>query len=250
MPGLPIIAKALGADRGTESVCYLCGKSLCGDLDHDHVPPKQLYAATVRQANNPSDLLTIQVHRNCNRSFQKDEDYFVHTLMPFARGSYAGDAIYAEILGKYRRGRNVPLVRKVLREFEPRPSGLVLPGNMVLKRQDGPRISRVAWKIVRGLYFKHHGTALPDNLTTWVSITPPDQVPPEHFLMFLSSPENKPRGQHPGVFDYRFQHYEDDAASTQYWALLLWDRIIITILFDDPGGPSPRYREPLTLNAA
>jgi hypothetical protein len=75
----------------------------------------------------------------------------------------------------------------VLREFEPRPSGLVLARNKVVKRLDGARISRVAWKIVRGLYFHHHDEVLPAKAATRVSLTPPDQVPPEHFLHFVSN---------------------------------------------------------------
>jgi hypothetical protein len=231
-------------------ICYLCGRPLVGQLDADHVPPRQLYAATVRRSDNPSKLLTIEVHQSCNRAYQRDEDYFVYSLVPFARGSYAGNAIYAEVLDKFRRGRNAPLALKVLREFEPRPSGLVLPGNKVLKRQDGKRISRAAWKIVRGLYFHHHGKVLPEQLATWVSVTPPGQVPPEHFLVFVSSPDNEPHGQYPGVFDYRFQNYMDEGGSMHYWAFILWERIIITVLFDDPDGPNPRYAELHSRDAA
>ena len=47
-----------------------------------------------------------------------------------------------------------------MREFEERPSGLHLPSNLVLKRLDGDRITRVAWKLVRGLYFLETGSVL------------------------------------------------------------------------------------------
>lgn len=102
---------------------------------------------------------TIPVHDQCNKSYQADEDYFVTALMPHARGSCAGDAIYKRALDRYLGGGKVGLVRKVLAEFEPRPSGLVLPRNQVVQRFDGTRISRVAWKIVRGLHF-HHTTTI------------------------------------------------------------------------------------------
>jgi hypothetical protein len=199
-------------------------------IDWDHVPLKQLYAPEVRKAYNPK-LLTIPVHAACNKAFQKDEDYFVHALMPFARGSYAGNAIYQKTLHTFRQGRNPGLVRKVLREFEPRPSGLVLPCNKVVKRFNGARISRVAWKIVRGLYFDHHNEVLRAKAARWVSLTPPNQVPPEHFRVFVNLPENPSRGhgEYPGVFDYKFQKYPEG----HYWALLFWDRIIMTVLFHD-----------------
>jgi hypothetical protein len=80
------------------------------------------------------------VDDQCNKSYQRDEDYFVTALMPHARGSYAGSAIYKRALERYRGGGKVGLVRKVLADFDPRPSGLVLPGNQVLQRLDGNRI--------------------------------------------------------------------------------------------------------------
>jgi hypothetical protein len=121
----------------------------------------------------------------------------------------------------------------VLREFEPRPSGLVLPGNKVVKRFNRARISRVAWKIVRGLYFHHHNEVLRAKAARWVSLTPPNQVPPEHFRVFVNLPENLSRvhGEYPAVFDYKFQKYPEG----HYWALLVWDRIIMTVIFHDPS---------------
>jgi hypothetical protein len=87
----------------------------------------------------------------------------------------------------------------VLAEFEPRPSGLVLPRNQVVQRFDGTRISRVAWKIVRGLHFHHHNNCLPENLTTGVSVTVPDEEPPEHFKAFMGLPNNEEHGQYPAT---------------------------------------------------
>lgn len=31
-------------------ICYLCGKKLKGNIDDDHVPPKQFYAKSIRNA--------------------------------------------------------------------------------------------------------------------------------------------------------------------------------------------------------
>ena len=211
--------------------CYLCGLKLAAPIDWDHVPPKQLYAPEIRKAHHPQ-LLTIPVHAACNKGFQKDEDYFVHALMPYARGSYAGKAFYEKTLDKFRAGGNPGLVRKVLREFDPRPSGLVLPGNQVVQRIDGARISRVAWKIVRGLYFHHHNEVLRAKGARWVTLTPPNRVPPEHFLVFVNQPDTQSRGQYPGVFDYKFGEYPPEG---HYWALLFWDRIIVTVAFHDPS---------------
>jgi hypothetical protein len=161
----------------------------------------------------------------------------VTALMPSAHGSYAGDAIYKRALDRYRGGTKIGLVRKVIRDFDLRPSGLVLPGNQVVQRFDGNRIKRVAWKIVRGLYFHHQNKFLPEDLITGVTLTPPEQEPPDHFKAFMSLPDNEPHGQYPGVFDYRFQNLTEAHANAHYWAMLFWDRIIITVAFHDPACP-------------
>jgi hypothetical protein len=212
------------------ALCYLCGQPLSEPIGMDHVPMQQLYAPEVRKAHSPN-LLTIPVHDQCNKSYQVDQDYFVTALMPHARGSYAGDAIYKRALDRYRGGGKVGLVRKVLAEFEPRPSGLVLPRNQVVQRFDGTRISRVAWKIVRGLHFHHHNNCLPENLTTRVSVTVPDEEPPEHFKAFMGLPNNEEHGQYPGVFAYRFQNLTEAHVNAHYWTTLFWHRIIITAAF-------------------
>lgn len=63
--------------------CYLCGRPLSAPTSVDHVPPKQLFAPSVRKAHD-LQLFTIPTHTACNTAYQRDEDYFVHTLMPFA----------------------------------------------------------------------------------------------------------------------------------------------------------------------
>jgi hypothetical protein len=214
--------------------CYLCGEPLARPFTLDHVPPRQLYAAEVRKAHSPH-LLTIRVHDACNQAYQHDEDYFVAALMPFASGSYSGNAIYKEVLGRFRKGKTVPLVRKVLAEFDRRPSGLILPPTMVAKRFEGKRIKRVVWKIIRGLYFHNTGRLLPEKLKVGVQIIPPDQVPPEEFLVLLWDRPNL--GKYPGVFDYRFL-IAPELDNFHYWAFLLWDRIIVTACFQEGASPS------------
>jgi hypothetical protein len=104
---------------------------------------------------------------------------------------------------KFRRMKNRPLVMKILREVEPRPSGLVLPDGKVVKRFDPTRIECVIWKIVRGLFFHHHGKTLPQKLNlTWTFTGPDDGPPPEHFQFFDSN--HPSHGKYPGVFVYQF----------------------------------------------
>jgi hypothetical protein len=229
------------------NICYLCGKPLGKNFTLDHVPAKQFFAPGLRKKHNTSKLLTLPTHRGCNEAYKSDEDYVLHTMMPFSRGSEAGDAVYQHVLATFRKGMNKSLVKKVLGEFDHRPSGLTLPGNKVVKRFEGDRIKRVAWKIVRGLYFDFHGVALPEIFVTSVTLTPPRVKPPEHFLMFNSIP-NVEAGPYPGAFAYRFNKFsEPDGSNTpifNYWALLFWDRVIVTVIFHDPTCPCEDCKTP------
>jgi hypothetical protein len=209
------------------SICYLCGKLLTPPLNRDHVPPKQFYTDEIRKKHSPN-LLTIPVHQECNSSYQADEDYFLNTLAPFAKGSYSGNSLLDGIFRKYKDDIKRPLVHKTLNEFERRPSGLILPPDLVVKRIEGDRVHRVAWKIVRGLYFHHFAKVLPENTLNSLSIIPPDQVPPKEFLIALG--DQDALGSYPGVFDYKFIQVSE-LDNFNYWAMLLWDRIILILPF-------------------
>jgi hypothetical protein len=211
-------------------ICYLCGERLCDPISRDHVPPQQFYSDEIRRQHNPH-LLTIPVHKACNSSFQHDEDYFVNSLLPLGCGSYAGNSLLHEISQKYRKGEKVKIVHKVLREFERRPSGLILPPNKVAKRIEGDRIHRVAWKIVRGLYFHNFQEVLPADTPNAFEIVPPDELPPPAFFALLDEPV---RGRYPGVFDDKFAKFPE-VQNFNYWAMLLWDRLLIISMFHDPS---------------
>lgn len=217
-------------------ICYLCAQPLSKPVNVDHVPAQQLFPPALRKEHGPLQLLTIPVHNACNTAYKADEDYFVHALMPFARGTVAGNAVYSHVLGAYKAGHNAGLVKKVLGEFEPRPSGLALPGNKVVKRFDGKRIQRVAWKIVRGLLFNDFDEVYPEAWTTSVTVTPVGEPLPEHFVMFMQT-QGDAHGRYPGAFSYRYDTYDIDDAGTprkmHYWALLLWDRVLVTVIFHE-----------------
>jgi hypothetical protein len=219
------------------TICYLCGQALKPPISRDHVPPRQLYARTVRRKHNLSRLLSIRVHDACNKAYQHDEDYLINTLVPFARGSYAGNMLLKETIEKYHRGEQVGLIHKILSEFDPKPGGVLLPYGKIAKHFEGHRLKRVAFKIIRSLYFHNYGTVLPADVLSSVQIVSPDEEPPDHFFAALQDKDGM--GQYPGVFDYKFAKF---ANNLHYWAMLFWDRIIA---FHDPlcqfwGLPIPK----------
>ena len=215
--------------------CYLCGRPLSKPTSKEHCPPLALFACKLRQQYNLNRLITHPVHMACNFSYQHDEAYFKATLVPFAPGSVAGDAIYKEAVAGFRtKKQKRVLAEKILREFEPRPSGLDLPSGLVVKRQEGSRIKRVAWKIVRGLYFNHHRAILPEAINVGCTVTAPRQPPPDHFQCVIGLGDNEKHGLYPGAFDYLFRSFETDHGNRNYWAFIIWDRIIVTVYFHDP----------------
>lgn len=217
------------------TLCYLCGRPLSEPTNKDHCPPKALFARETLQHHNLSQLLTFRVHKECNASYQDDEAYFKATLVPFAPGSVAGDSIFKEFIAGSRKSKKKwILANKILREFETNPSGLHLPRGLIAKRQEGERIRRVAWKIVRGLYFHHHGAILPESMPVGCTLTAPGRRPPELFEAVRDLPDDETHGRYGGVFDYRFRAEEVDQGKLNYWAFIIWDRIIMTVYFHDP----------------
>jgi len=195
---------------------------------------KELWAPELRKKHAPR-LLIVPVHKTCNGAYQRDEDYFVRTILPFVPRSYAGNALFRKAIAEYHSNdRKRPLMRKVLREFERSPSGLSLPAGKIAKRFEGARVARVTWKIVRGLHFHHHEQLLPEDWTKSVELHLADErfVPPDHFMAFMSAPNNPAHGAYPGVFSYRFQKFSD-ANNLHYWALLILDRILLIATFHD-----------------
>lgn len=219
--------------KSLPDLCYLCGTKLTKPISYDHVPMRQLWARELRRDLAPQ-LLTIPAHKSCNSIYQQDEDYFIQSIVPFVPQSYAGNALFRKIVAEYRSGQNCPLVHKVLGEFERSPSGLKLPPNKIVKRFDGERISRIAWKIVRGLNFHHTDQVLPADWTKSVEFHLADEswVPPDHFKEFISLPNNSPHGAYEGVFSYRFRSFPE-VNNLHYWALLILDRIIVIVIFHD-----------------
>ena len=220
--------------------CYLCGESLTGLTSKDHCPPRALFARKIRQQFHTTRLVTIDVHPDCNSSYKRDEEYFQATLAPLALGSIAGDATYQQfIAGAHKSKSKMRLAKRVLREFEPRPSGLHLPPSRIVKRQEGKRITRVLWKISRGLYFHEHSNVLTESTRHHCTITPPGQRPPETFERVRDLPDDETYGRYPGVFDYRFRVFEHDQQNILYWSFLIWDRIIAEVWCHNPEIISP-----------
>ncbi len=219
----------MGSKRRVE-ICYLCGGAMGKERSDDHVPPRQLFPEAFRKATSKVQLDTLPVHPACNMGFQSDEDYFVTTLAGFAAGTASGSLAWRDVNRRFRRPQGVTLGRMVRREFEHRPGGIILPPGKIAKRFQWPRIDRVIWKIVRGLYFLEHESVLPDQTPRHSSLVLPGDQPPLPVVAVVSEPE---KGRYPTVFAYRFKVFHE-AGGLQLWAFFLWNCIGAWAAFHDP----------------
>jgi len=223
-------------------ICYLCGYPLDAgpeEIDDDHIPPRQFHSREIR-VSEKLNLLTFPTHRKCNCTYQLDEEYFIHTFAPIVMDTFSGGSVWRELLGQYRKGRNVRLNRKVLGEFQKRPSGLYLPPGKVVKRFDPQRVWRVVWKITRGLFFHEYKVFLPEDKPRQFDIMSPGEKPPDEFFLL---PDEPIYGRYPGIFAYKFRKFED-FFNFHIWALLFWDKIITLVYFHDPGCTCDVCRRP------
>jgi hypothetical protein len=188
----------------------------------------------------------LATHGRCNQSYQHDEDYFFMSVAPLAMDSYSGRAVFYDIKERARRQQGARLARKVLAEFDKTPGGLYLPAGRIVKRFDGSRVGRVLWKVTRGLFFHEHARFLPETTPRHVRMLSVGERPPAEFGMVRDTPS---RGKYPGVFDYKMTTIPE-IADFHYWAMLLWDRLIVIVAFHDPDCACPRCATTRQANSA
>lgn len=212
-------------------ICYLCGKELGKDIDVDHVPPKQFYARSIRK-NVSLQLSTFPTHKSCNKSYQKDEDYFLHSVGPLAMESHTGKELWADIRSQLKRPEGQRIIKMIYEEFEERPSGLILPHGKIMKSFNGKRIRSVIWKITSGLYYKEYNKYLPESTTHLIEIYGHGEKIRDEFSIVRDTPS---RGKYKRVFDYKYVGTE----KYNLFAMLFWETIISLIVFEEPKEKSP-----------
>lgn len=194
---------------------------------------KQIYAKRLRSEHNLSKLITLPTHKQCNQSYQLDEDYFVYNLHLSAY-SNSGRAISQDIISRKRRGENLGLVGGVRSQI----SQIVSPDGTELNIMDASRIARITWKIVRGLFFIETNRFLPEN--TLMNCKNPitfgesalgiqSEYDWEQFDLIRRNPS---RGQYPDIFDYKYcQVFMEEQPDEHrwFWGIWLWDRIALLI---------------------
>ena len=102
--------------------CYLCGKDIekGQPRSRDHVPPAQVFPEAYRKTDVTKNLDTLYTHPDCNNSYEKDEEYFVNTFLPFAHDTSAGQEMWRQTARRYQAGKTTGIVNRI-RGGVPRP---------------------------------------------------------------------------------------------------------------------------------
>jgi hypothetical protein len=220
-------------DPGTQ-LCYLCGLPLSSSdaTGKDHVPPRQFFPKALRRDDTSLQLGTLLVHTSCNHSYQSDEDYFVSAIVPIAMSTRRGSEMWSDLAQQIDRPATQALFRMNMRRssFPDRP--ILLPGGRIPWHFDGPRVWRIVWKIMRGVFYTDEGRVLPENtMHICDSVTTSNESPPDLYGVVAPSPI---KGHHPDVFSYKLRRFEIQDAVVWAAGLLFWEYVAFFLVFHDP----------------
>jgi hypothetical protein len=122
----------------------------------------------------------------------------------------------------------------------------VLPHGLIVQRVDGSRLTRIVWKIVRGLFAVERGRFLPEDKARSIQIVGPfEREVPDYIAPFLGRPRH---GHTPTCFGHTFtdssevQGWQQEAA-LHIWLLELWETHLLYAAFHDPNCACPRCTE-------
>jgi hypothetical protein len=213
-------------ERVMPNVCVYCGAG--GNLTKDHIPPKCLFA------NRPSNLITVPSCEPCNKGFSLDDEYFRLALT--SRGD-TGDHPEAQLVSERAVQRiSRPQARGFLESVFnslttielKTPAGLYLgdaPGFMA----DLGRLSRVARRVITGLYFHEFGERLPDTheAVAWQEsglqrVGEATRAQLRQWCNFAQSAPEKTIGE--DVFSYWYQPVPDEA-HVSVWVLIFYKTV-------------------------
>lgn len=194
--------------------CVYCGSK--SNLTRDHIPPRALFGKPP-----PNNLITVPACKECNSGASKDDEYFVSRLAlrdEAYQNSDARDAMM-RFVRSLEKPKQMGLRRAFTKSLFEVPqfttSGLYI-GKRGGVNVDLVRLSRVADRIVRGLYFHETKSRLPRDckVTAWAEdglIDVPSDVVESLkqtiVLPLLRQPE-KAVGR--GTFEYRYLFARDE----------------------------------------
>jgi hypothetical protein len=195
-------------------------------LSMDHVPPLQFYPKQMRRGIK-GQLLKLPTHKGCNSSFQKDEEYFVHTYLPHVdRNSASGSQLIADIKRRSAGQQSQILIQMIQKEFSNvTPNNVLLPAGIFIHNINAPRVDRVLRKVLQGLYYHEERKFLPYDTLMWIQLyEKPEDMPPHFYKVFCKT--GHCRGVYPKFFSYRYKSLK----YYSYWSMLFWESLLFCMI--------------------
>jgi hypothetical protein len=228
-------------------ICYLCGDPIPRkERSRDHVPPLSFTPRAVRRSVKVN-LKTLPTHGACNRDSSDDEEYFRATLSELANAKPTGKALRDDVVEGLSKPESKRLRARILGESTDRSlGGIILPRGYRHKMMDAGRVDRVLWKLVRGIHFLETETRLsPNCLRSFALINEMmDKSRRESLEALRRLVVNlPPRGQHPGLFSYKWSETQDVKGMCA-GAMLFWDSVMFLFLYHLPSCPCGTCRGP------
>lgn len=147
-------------NKNKEINCIYCGSTK--DITKDHVPPKLLFPNP-----KPPNLITVPCCRECNQSFQKDDEYFRSIIVTVNGVNEHPDfkKIVSAVKRDFMRPHKQILKKEIQRKTKfieiKTPAGIYL-GNALGYQIEG-RIYKVILRIIKGLFYYERGYPIPNN---------------------------------------------------------------------------------------
>lgn len=200
-------------------ICYLCGQE--GADTKENIPPRCFFPQGERDK-----IIKVPAHFKCNQEWGDAIEYFRNQLVGISAMTNPTAHSILTTKGTRSLRRNQPLLRKIIGDLR-RKIDICTPGGIYLRTQPGIKIDSGLLKkfvihMVRGLYYYHKGSVLPEGTNiTWK--IQPSGVAPE-WISRLPIIE-----VHQDVFKYRYKII-DDHPEWSTWVLGFYEVSLGTIL--------------------
>lgn len=146
-------------------ICAYC-RQIVEKVTADHVPPRGLFGKSPK-----GNLITVPACEKCNNSTSKDDEHFrllaldiLASEVPAAQ--QANDATLRALKREQAKGFRESVYSTLQPVQLLSPGGLFL-GNTFTMRVKMERLSRTIEKTVRGLFFHHKGSPVPEDYRVW-----------------------------------------------------------------------------------
>jgi hypothetical protein len=215
------------------TMCYLCSCPIDAKAEkwnRDHVPPERFYARALKDQFR--NLHWLPTHVICNSDYRLDEAYFTTAFAGHAKSSM-GRAVFEDFRRARAKGHDIGLLKTILSQFGKE----ALPDGRITFAYDHARVSRIVWKLVRGIHFMTCDRLLPVERSAVIAILLPDDFRTAHesYAWWPAVRDTDALGVHPEVLDYKWIGLFGEGLRGHALAILLWRSVAFLVMFHDPS---------------